>query len=41
MHEGALSMTTGRMDNKGRIGLDNAGYKELWNADHADDPLEI
>lgn len=32
---------TGRMDNKSRVGLDNAGYKELWDADHADDPLEI
>ena len=32
---------TGRMANKGRVGLDNAGYKELWDADHADDPLDV
>ncbi len=32
---------TGTVLNKNRIGLDNAGYKELWDADHADDPLEI
>ena len=32
---------TGRMANKSRIGLDNAGYKELWDADHPDDPLDV
>jgi hypothetical protein len=32
---------TGTVLNKNRIGLDNAGYKELWDADPADDPLEI
>lgn len=32
---------TGTVNNKNRIGLDNAGYKALWDADHADDPLEI
>ena len=32
---------TGQMHNKSRIGLDSAGYKELWDADHLDDPLEI
>jgi len=32
---------TGTVLNKNRIGLSNAGYKELWDADHADDPLEI
>jgi len=32
---------TGDITNKNRIGLDNAGYKELWDADHPDDPLEI
>lgn len=32
---------SGTVNNKNRIGLDNAGYKELWDADHADDPLEI
>jgi len=32
---------SGQMINKNRIGLDNAGYKELWDADHADDPLDV
>ncbi len=32
---------TGSVKNKDAIGLDNAGYKELWDADHPDDPLEI
>lgn len=32
---------TGRMANKSRIGLDNAAYKELWDADHPDDPLDV
>jgi hypothetical protein len=32
---------TGRITNGERIGLSNAGYKELWDADHPDDPLEI
>jgi len=32
---------TGTLLNKNRIGLDNAGYKELWDADHPDDPLDI
>jgi hypothetical protein len=32
---------TGVVLNKSRIGLDNAGYKALWDADHPDDPLEI
>ena len=27
---------TGHMANKSRIGLDNAGYKELWDADHSE-----
>ena len=31
----------GRMANKSRIGLDDAGYKELWDADHPDDPLDV
>ena len=31
----------GTVRNKDRIGLDNAGYKELWDADHPDDPLEV
>jgi hypothetical protein len=32
---------TGTVNNKNRIGLDNAGYKALWDADHPDDPLQI
>ena len=32
---------SGQITNKNRIGLDNAGYKELWDADHADDPLDV
>lgn len=32
---------TGEVSNKNRIGLDNDGYKELWDADHPDDPLEV
>lgn len=32
---------TGTLLNKNRIGLDNAGYKELWDADHPDDPLDV
>lgn len=31
----------GEIQNKGHTGLDNATYKALWDADHADDPLEI
>jgi hypothetical protein len=31
----------GRIINKECIGLDNAGYKALWDADHPGDPLEI
>ncbi len=27
--------------NQGTIGLDNAGYKALWDAEHPDDPLEL
>jgi hypothetical protein len=32
---------TGQVNNKSRIGLDDAGYKALWDADHPDDPLEV
>jgi hypothetical protein len=32
---------TGKIVNGERIGLSNAGYKALWDADHPDDPLEI
>jgi len=32
---------TGRMNNKGRAGMENEKYKELWDADHPDDPLEV
>jgi nucleoid DNA-binding protein len=31
----------GAVKNAERIGLDNAGYKALWDADHPDDPLEV
>ncbi len=32
---------TGSIRNRANIGLDNAGYKELWDAAHPEDPLEI
>ncbi len=32
---------SGQVRNKNRISLDNAGYKELWDADHPDDPLDV
>jgi hypothetical protein len=32
---------TGKVRNKNRAGLDNAGYKQLWDADHPGNPLEI
>jgi hypothetical protein len=31
----------GEMRNKNRIGLDNAGSKELWDTDPPDDSLEV
>jgi nucleoid DNA-binding protein len=31
----------GRMVNKNHIGLDNQGFKELWDTDHPGDPLEL
>lgn len=31
----------GKIINEEHIGLDNAGYEALWDADHPDDPLEI
>ena len=31
----------GRITNKGRIGLANEEYKDLWDADNPTDPLEI
>jgi hypothetical protein len=37
----AAGAYTGRIANREHIGLDNAGYKALWDADHPDDPLEI
>lgn len=36
-----LPAQAGRITNGEHIGLSNAGYKELWDADHPDDPLEI
>jgi len=32
---------TGPIRNAVNIGLDNAGYKALWDAEHPDDPLEL
>ena len=32
---------TGRVANKDRIGLDNAGYKALWDPEHPQDPLDV
>jgi hypothetical protein len=32
---------TGRIINGEHTGLDNDGYKELWDADHPDDHLEV
>lgn len=31
----------GRLENSEHIGLDDDGYKSLWDAGHPDDPLEI
>ena len=31
----------GEIVNRGNIGLDDAGYKALWDAMHPDDPLEL
>jgi len=31
----------GEIKNREHIGLDNAGYKALWDPDHPDDPLEF
>ena len=31
----------GNIRNKDKINLDDQGYKELWDADHPDNPLEI
>jgi hypothetical protein len=31
----------GRVLNRGNIGLDNAGFKALWDELHPDDPLEL
>jgi hypothetical protein len=32
---------TGRVENKQNIGLNNEGYKVLWDTDHPDNPLVI
>ena len=32
---------SGSIRNRTRIGLDNQGYKDLWDPDHPDDPLDI
>jgi len=36
-----LSRYEGQMTNRQNVGIDNAKYKALWDADHPDDPLEI
>jgi len=37
----ADSAFNGRVFNRDAIGLDNNGFKALWDAEHPDDPLEI
>ncbi len=32
---------SGEMVNRVNVGLDDAGYKALWDAEHPDDPLDI
>jgi hypothetical protein len=32
---------TGRVLNEQRVGLDDEGYRALWDADHPEDPLEL
>jgi hypothetical protein len=32
---------TGRVTNRDNIGLDNDGLKDMWDAEHPDDPLEL
>ena len=32
---------TGKVENKQNIGLNNEGYKQIWDTDHPDNPLEI
>lgn len=32
---------SGRMVNKKHVGLSDEEYKQLWDSDHPDDPLEI
>jgi len=32
---------TGKVANRNRIGLDNAGYKALWDPEHPQDPLDV
>ncbi|MBC8332217.1 MAG: hypothetical protein H8E28_09580 [Anaerolineae bacterium] len=32
---------SGKITNKANTGLDNTAYKEKWDADNPDDPLEI
>lgn len=37
----APSAYVGRVANRINIGLDNEGFKNLWDTDHPDDPLEL
>jgi hypothetical protein len=32
---------TGKIQNKGRIGMDDQGYKDLWDPDNPDNLLDI
>ncbi len=36
-----LDSYRGEVVNRGHIGLDDAGYKALWDAAHPDNPLEL
>ena len=37
----ALNAYRGGLKNKANIGIDNQRLKELWDADHPEDPLEL
>lgn len=41
MREINASGYRGEVTNRGRIGLADGGYKELWDTLHPDDPLEL
>jgi hypothetical protein len=37
----AADAFNGRVINRGNIGLDNEGFKAMWDEAHPDDPLEL